>query len=225
MRRFAATAVALVLVLAPAPARAQDAESVLDRASTVHAALKSLKVSFEQEIQNPLTGSRALARGEMLQKGPHLLAIHFSQPKGDQIIADGQNVWIYLPSSTPGQVFRVATGSQASAIAGSVDVLSQFFNEPRKRFDVKDAGTAPIDGKDARALILSPKKGVEAPFVRAVVWVDTKSAYVRQFETTDASGLVRTVKVTKFSANANVKDTEFRFVVPNGVRVIEQPGM
>lgn len=198
---------------------------MLDKASIAHAALKSLKVSFEQEIQNPLTGSKVQARGEMLQKGPKLMAIRFSQPKGDQIIADGQNLWIYLPSSTPGQVFRITLGSQASAVAGSVDVLSQFFNEPRKRFDVKDAGVAPIDGKDARALILTPKKGMDASFARAVVWVDAKSGYVRQFETTDASGLVRTVKVTRFGANASVKDTEFRFTVPNGVRVIEQPGM
>ena len=216
---------AIVVVLAAAPLRAQDAETMLDKASAAHSALRSLKVSFEQEIQNPLTGSKVQARGEMMQKGPKLLAIHFSQPKGDQIIADGQNLWIYLPSSAPGQVFRLTLGTQASAVAGSVDVLSQFFNEPRKRYDVKDAGVAPIDGKDARALILTPKKGVDSQFARAVVWVDARSGYVRQFETTDASGLVRTVKVTKFGANANVKDTEFRFNVPNGVRVVEQPGM
>jgi outer membrane lipoprotein-sorting protein len=222
--RFLLTIAAFVL--AAAPVRAQDAEGMLDRASAAHLALKTLKVAFEQVIQNPLTGSSVTARGEMLQKGPHLLAIHFSQPKGDQIIADGQNLWIFLPSTTPGQVFRVSLGgAQANAVAGSVDVLSQFFNDPRKRFDVKDAGMAPIDGKDARALILTPKKGVDAPFAKAVVWVDAKSAYVRQFETTDASGLVRTVKVTKFGPNAKVNDTEFRFVVPAGVRVVEQPGM
>lgn len=223
MRRLLPALALAVTVLAPA-ASAQDAEAMLDRASAAHAALKTLKVSFEQVIQNPLTGSAVTARGEMLQKGPRLIAIRFQQPKGDQIIADGQNLWVYLPSSTPGQVFRVTMGAN-TPMAGSVDVLSQFFNEPRKRFDVKDAGTAPIDGKDARAMILTPKKGVEAPFAKAVVWVDAKSAYVRQFETTDASGLVRTVKVTRFGANANVKDTEFRFVVPAGVRVIEQPGM
>ncbi|MBI3790007.1 MAG: outer membrane lipoprotein carrier protein LolA [Gemmatimonadetes bacterium] len=223
MRRLLlATALA---TLTATHAGAQDAEAMLDRASAAHGALKSLKVAFEQVIQNPLTGSSVTARGEMLQKGPKLLAIHFSQPKGDQIISDGQNLWIFLPSSTPGQVFRLTLGAQSNAVAGSVDVLSQFFNEPRKRFDVKDAGTAPIDGKDARALILTPKKGVEAPFAKAVVWIDARSAYVRQFETTDASGLVRTVKVTRFGANAKVNDTEFRFVVPNGVRVVEQPGM
>lgn len=198
---------------------------MLEKASVAHTALKSLKVSFEQVIQNPLTGSMTNARGEMLQKGPRFLAIRFSQPKGDQIIADGQNVWIYLPSSTPGQVFRLTQGAQGGAVAGGMDVLGQFFNKPRERYDVKDAGVAPIDGRDARALILTPKKGQEASFVRAVVWVDARSAYVRQFETTDANGLVRTVKIVRFGANAKVPDTEFRFTVPTGVRVIEQPGM
>ena len=222
MRRFLLSAVSC---LAATMLRAQDPEAMLEKASAAHGALKSLKVSFEQQLQNPLTGSMVSARGEMMQKGPKLLAIRFSQPKGDMIIADGQNVWIYLPSSTPGQVFRLPTGSQPNALAGSVDVLGQFFNKPREHYEVKDAGTAPIDGRDARALILVPRKGQDAAFARAVVWVDPKSGYVRQFETTDASGLVRTVKVTRFGANAKVNDTEFRFIVPPGVRVVEQPGI
>ena len=197
---------------------------MMDKAATAHSALRSLKVSFEQVIQNSLTGSSVSARGELLQKGPRYLAIKFSQPKGDQIIADGIAIWIYLPSSTPGQVFRLPMGSTDNALAGSVDVLGQFFTKPREKYDVKDAGLSPIDGRDARALILSPKKGGEAAFVKAVVWVDPRSGYVRQFETTDASGLVRSVRVVRFGANARVNDTEFRFIVPNGVRVVEQPG-
>jgi outer membrane lipoprotein-sorting protein len=222
--RVLAAAVALTLAGAAAAAQALDADAMMEKAANAHTALRSLKASFEQVIQNPLTGSSASARGEMLQKGPRFLAIKFSQPKGDQIIADGVAIWVYLPSSTPGQVFRLPLGATTSTIASGVDVLGQFFTRPHEKYDVKDAGTSPIDGRDARALILSPRKGTEAAFVKAVVWVDPKSGYIRQFETTDQGGLVRTVKVVKFGANARVNDTEFRFVVPNGVRVVEQPG-
>ncbi|MBI2796879.1 MAG: outer membrane lipoprotein carrier protein LolA [Gemmatimonadetes bacterium] len=215
---------ALALVGVGGRAQSLDADAMMEKAAGAHTALKSLKASFEQVIQNPLTGSSASARGEMLQKGPRFLAIKFSQPKGDQIIADGVAIWVYLPSSSPGQVFRLPLGASAGAIAGGVDVLGQFFTRPREKYDVKDAGTSPIDGRDARALILAPRKGIDAAFVKAVVWVDPRSGYVRQFETTDASGLVRTVKVVKFAANARVNDTEFRFLVPAGVRVVEQPG-
>lgn len=223
---YAAIAAAVLMLGAPrvAPAQALDAEAMMDKAAAAHTALRSLKVVFEQVIQNPLTGSSVASRGDLLQKGARLLAIKFSQPKGDAIISDGLAVWIYLPSSTPGQVFRLPLGERLSGIAASVDVLGQFFTKPRERYEVKDAGVSPIDGRDARALILTPKRGQDATFVRAVVWVDAKSGYLRQFETTDGSGLVRTVKVVRFGANAKITDTEFRFVPPAGVRVVEQPG-
>ena len=213
----------LATVAAPLSAQAV-ADELLDRVVAAHTALRSLKVSFDQVIQNPLTGSSAPSRGEMLQKGQRFLAIHFSQPKGDLIVADGQVLWVYLPSTNPGQVFRIPIGAQGSAVAGSVDVLSVFFQQPRGHYEVKDAGVSPIDGRDAHAIILTPRKPGDAPFVKAVVWIDQRSAYVRQFETTDASGLVRTVKVTKFGANARINDNVFRFVPPANVKIFDQPG-
>ena len=215
---------ALSLPWSGADAQTLDADAMLDKAATAHSALRSLKATFEQVIQNPLTGSSASARGEMLQKGPRYLAIRFSQPKGDLIVADGQALWVYLPSTNPGQVFRVPIGAQGSAVAGSVDVLSAFFQQPRGHYDVKDAGVSPIDGRDAHAIILMPKKPGDAPFTKAVVWIDPRSAYVRQFETTDASGLVRTVKVTRFGANAPINDNVFRFVPPANVKIFDQAG-
>ena len=214
-----------LLAVAAVPLRAQGgAEELLDKSVAAHTALRSLKVTFEQVIQNPLTGSSAASRGEMLQKGPRYLAIRFSQPKGDLIVADGQALWVYLPSTNPGQVFRIAIGPHGGALAGSVDVLSQFFQQPRARYDVKDAGVSPIDGRDAHAIILTPKKPGDAPFTKAVVWIDPRSAYVRQFETTDGSGLVRTVKVTKLGTNVRIDDAIFRFVPPANVKVFEQAG-
>lgn len=214
-----------LLALATAPLTAQGGvDELLDKSVAAHNALRSLKVSFEQTIQNPLTGSASPSRGEMFQKGPRYLAIRFAQPKGDLIVADGQALWIYLPSTNPGQVFRIAIGAQGGAVAGSVDILSQFFQQPRSRYDVKDAGVSPIDGRDAHALILTPKKPADAPFAKAVIWIDPRSAYVRQFETTDASGLVRTVKVTKLGANARINDNVFRFVPPPNVKVFDQAG-
>jgi outer membrane lipoprotein-sorting protein len=217
-------AFAFVLLAAPSLRAQSGAEDLLDRSVVAHTALRSLKVTFEQVIQNPLTGSSSPSRGEMFQKGPRYLAIRFSLPKGDLIVADGQVLWVYLPSTNPGQVFRIPIGAQGSAVAGSVDVLSAFFQQPRGHYEVKDAGISPIDGRDAHAIILTPRKAGDAPFAKAVVWIDPKTAYVRQFETTDGSGLVRTVKVTKFGANARINDNVFKFVPPVTVKIFDQPG-
>jgi outer membrane lipoprotein-sorting protein len=56
--------------------------------------------------------------------------------------------------------------------------------------------------------------------LRAKVWVDAKDSLIRQFESTDASGISRKVRLTSLSVNAQVDSAAFRFQVPKGVRVV-----
>src|SRR5690349_25163327 len=119
--------IALVMLAAPTLA-AQSPEETLDRAVAAWAKVKTARASFEQTVTNSLTGSSANARGEYQQQRPNKLAIRFSEPSGDQIVADGSSVWIYLPSSTPGQVVkRSATDENALP----VDVTGEFLSDPK----------------------------------------------------------------------------------------------
>src|ERR671936_2185723 len=88
------------------PLRAQSVDETLDRASKAWSRVKTARASFEQTVTNSLTGSTAKARGEFQQQRPGKLAIRFTEPAGDRIISDGRWVWIYLPSSAPGQVVK-----------------------------------------------------------------------------------------------------------------------
>src|ERR671931_1994598 len=83
---------------------AQSTDRVLDRAVSAWAKVKTARATFEQTVTNALTGSSANARGDFQQQRPHKLSIRFTDPSGDRIVADGASVWVYLPSSAPGQV-------------------------------------------------------------------------------------------------------------------------
>ena len=98
---FAALALASASTLT-----AQSVDSAIDRAVAAWARVKTVRGSFEQTVTNPLTGSSATARGEYLQERPNRLAIRFGQPASDAIVSDGKAVWIYLPSTAPGQVVK-----------------------------------------------------------------------------------------------------------------------
>ena len=209
------------LALAPHPTTTpakQDPDAVIKRAVAAWAKVKTLRATFEQEITNPITGSKMVSRGELQQRKPSRLAITFTEPVGDRIVADGKNVWVFLPSATPGQVLKM---TNAQAGASNTDLIGQFLTTPRSRYDAVDAGIDTIGKRAARALVLTARPGASLPFIRAKVWVDAKDSLIRQFESTDQNGLTRRVRLLTLSPNATVKSSAFVFTVPAGTRIIE----
>lgn len=194
----------------------------LDRALKAHTATRTTRAKFSQTLTNPLTGTTANASGELLMKRPNQLAVKFTDPAGDRIVADGKLLWVYLPSQNPKQVIRLPQGKAGT---GGIDVIGQFFDSPRTRFVVTDGGAIKVGGRATHALVLVPKAGKASAFVRATVWVDDRDGQLRQFEVTDANGLVRRVTMTKLDVNAALPGDAFRFMMPAGAKIVEQPGM
>ncbi|MGI9141226.1 MAG: LolA family protein [Gemmatimonadaceae bacterium] len=216
MLKSIAFSVALVATAATG-AQAQSLGDIVDRAAAEHAKMRTARVQFTQVITNPLTGNRINARGTVLRKAPGLLAITFVDPAGDRIIADGKAVWVYLPSTNPGQVLKMTAGGSE---AERLDPASQLLRSPRTRFNLADGGTATVGGRQTRVVLLTPK-GRES-FSKAKVWIDTGNSMVRRFEVSEPSGLVRNVTLTSIQANVSVPASAFRFTPPRGVRVVDQ---
>lgn len=212
------TLVALIGLVAPGVG-AQSVDATIDRAVAAWAKVNTVRGTFEQMVTNSLTGSSATAGGEYVQERPNRLAIRFTESATGSIISDGKAVWVYLPSSTPGQVIkRPATDRAASPI----DLVGQFLDAPRTKYDITAAGNLTVDGHAARGLTLMPKKGATAPFTKATVWVDDDDSLIRQFEVVEPSGVTRRVHLTTIRANVPVNREEFTFAIPKGVKVVDQ---
>ncbi len=213
----------LLAVVAMTNPRVQGdaANAAIDRAVAAYASVKTAHASFEQTVDNPLTGSKLTSRGEFEQARPDRFAFRFSDPKGDAIVSDGKFVWVYVPSSTPGQVIRAPLSSD---VQGSIDLIGTFFTNPRSRYAISDAGSATVGGRATRAVNLVPKTK-DASFVRAKVWIDAQDGSLRQFEAEESSGLVRKVVVTSFTPNAQVSSGAFTFKPPRGVKIVNQDDM
>ena len=216
MKKLAYVA-AVAFAVFPISTRAQDAGAIIDRAVSAYARLNSMRAEFRQTLTNPLTGNSQTTSGVILRKKPNLLSIRFDT--GDRVAADGSSLWVYLPSSAPGQVMRMPyTGSNA----GTVDPAEQFLNAPRTRFTVTSSGTANVGGRATHALTLVPKRA-NAPFTSAKVWIDDNDSSIRQFDVETANGLKRRVVITSFTANPVLSRSSFRFAVPKGAKVVDQP--
>jgi len=207
------------LLSTAAPKRQSQVDSIIDKAVATYNKTKTSKGTFEQAITNPLTGTTVKASGQFQQqRQPARVSLRFSQPKGDMIIGDGKWLWVYLPSSTPNQVIKVP---MTEGGAGSLDLASRFFDSPKTRFTITDAGAATVGGRATRALVLQPKASTE-PFTRAKVWIDAADGTLRQFETVESSGLTRLVTVTAVTPNVPVDQKSFTFKPPKGARIVDQ---
>jgi outer membrane lipoprotein carrier protein len=204
---------------ATSPLQAQSVETTIDRAVAAWAKIRTVRGTFEQTVTNPLTGSSATARGEYMQERPNRLSIRFNGSATDAVVSDGKALWVYLPSSAPGQVIkRSATDHEAAPI----DLTGQFLDAPRTKYDIAAAGTKSIDGHATHALTLVPRKGTGGVFTKATVWVDDDDALIREFEETENSGVVRHVRLTTIEPNATLERSAFSFVVPKGVKIVDQ---
>lgn len=208
---------ALAASLALAPLSAQSPDSVVDHAVAAYANVHTERATFTQTITNPITGTTVTSHGEMQQRKPGYLDIRFSDPAGDRIVSDGKYLWLYLPSTNPGQVIKTRPAKDG---AGIPDVTTQFLDSPKTRYTMSDAGTAVIAEHATHAVVLVPKEPMS--FTKATVWVDDDDGLIRQVETVEENGVTRLVTLTKITINGPMDRSAFTFVVPKGVHVYER---
>jgi outer membrane lipoprotein carrier protein len=207
-----------LLAVAPAAARAQDANALVGRSSRVYRSLSSLTADFVQLIDNPMIDS-AESRGKLVQAGPDKLAMRFTDPPGEAVIIDGRSVWVYTPSTTPGQVIRMSVPS-GGPIYG-YNMLAWLLDRPAERYTASYLQADVVGGRSMDVVELVPAVP-DLPFEKAVLWLDRADGIPRRLEITEHSGATRTLTLSKVRINQSVPDSTFRFAVPSGVRVVDQ---
>ena len=212
-------AAAVITAGVPAAALAQDAGSIVGRSARAYQSLSSLRADFEQRIDDPLIDTALTSRGTLIQAGQSKLAMRFSSPPEDRIIIDGKYVWVYTPSTTPGQVLRLSLPSGGPVYG--FNVLSWILDRPAERYRMQYLRADQLNGRAVDVVQLTPTIP-ELPFSRAVVWLDRDDALPRRLEITERLGGTRTITLTRLRPNESIPDSTFVFAVPAGVHVIQQ---
>src|SRR6266404_5386979 len=156
-----------VLLTAHPPIRpsAQDPAPILDRASASFDTVRTLAADFVQVVENPMLGDPDTTRGTLFQRRPNYFAMRFSEPKNDRIVADGRRLWLYTPSTTPGQVIR-------STIPGAgttgPNLIGQFVEHPRERYTARYVRSDSIEGVAVDVITLTPRP-TDLPYSAATV--------------------------------------------------------
>jgi outer membrane lipoprotein carrier protein len=199
-------------------ANAQDAQSIVGRSSRVYRSLASLSANFVQIIDTPMIDS-AESKGALIQAGPSKLSMRFTDPPGEAVVIDGEHVWVYTPSTVPGQVLRLAVPSGGPVYG--YNLLAWLLDRPAERYTANYLRQEKLGSGTMDVVELTPAVP-DLPFDRAVLWLDREDALPRRLEINEKSGALRTLALSKLRVNRKVPDDTFKFLVPPGVRVVDQ---
>jgi outer membrane lipoprotein carrier protein len=206
------------LIATPPMAAAQDAAAIVGRSSRVYRSLSSLSADFVQVIDNPMIDS-ATSKGTLVQAGEDKLAMRFTDPPGEAIVIDGEKIWVYTPSTTPGQVIRMALPSGGPVYG--YNILAWLLDRPAERYTATYVRADRLNGRAVDVVRLDPAVP-DLPFDRAILWLDKEDGLPRRLEITEHSGATRTLTLSKVRTNRSVPDDTFTFKVPSGVRIVDQ---
>jgi outer membrane lipoprotein carrier protein len=196
----------------------QEPGPVLDRASASYDTVKTLQAEFTQIVDNPLVGAPDTTRGTLYEQRPSYFAMRFSAPQHDRIVADGHRLWLYTPSTTPGQVIRTSIPGEGTT---GPNLIGQFVEHPRERYDARYVRTDSLADGPVDVIALTPR-ATDLPYTRATVWISQQDGLVRRLDIEETSGQRRTITLQHLVVNRAVAAREFRFVPTSGLRVVDQ---
>lgn len=210
-------AAAAVVALAGPATGQQDGSAIAARAGRTYRALTSIRATFHQSIEDRMIGTQE-SRGELVQAGSAQLSMRFTDPAGDAIMLDGTYVWVYTPSTTPGQVIRMTIPTDP--VYGP-NVLARILDKPAERYETTLLRTDVLDGRPVDVVEFMPNGG-DPLFRRAVIWLDRETFLPRRLELDELTRVRRTLTLSKIRTNTPVNRKEFAFDVPAGVRVVDR---
>jgi outer membrane lipoprotein carrier protein len=191
--------------------------AVLDRASTAYQSVRTLAAEFTQIVHNPMIGAPDTTRGTLYLSRPNQFAMRFTEPTGDRVVADGRYLWLFTPSTTPGQVLRSAIPERG---AMGPNLIGQFVENPRERYSARYLRVEAVDDDSADVVALVPRES-NLPYHGAVIWVDRDDGHVQRIEIAETSGQRRVVILRRPRVNAGIPAAEFKFSPAKGVRVVD----
>lgn len=206
---------------AGACASAPDADEIVRRAAATYDSLRSLRAEFRQVLEMRVFDPprRREGEGTWYQRKPSHLRMDFSDPEGDLIVSDGEHLWLYYPSTHPGQVVRTGLASPGRGTP-AVDLQGRIFRRARSVYSAEHRGMEEVTGRTTHLLELRPREG-ETEYRKVRVWVDAESCLVRRLEFHDRSQTVRTITLDDLEPDVALPDSLFRFEPPADAEVFE----
>jgi len=170
--------------------------------------LQTMHAEFEQRVLRNDGGVESESSGEVWLQSPHYFRWAYGGEFPEQVIADGERIWIYDEV-----LEQVTVKSQGEFNDDSPLVILTDIKRLDELFEVREAGD--IDGMVL--LELRPTQG-DAEFDRMLIGLS--DGQLRMLAMEDAFGMRTEIRFTDLQKNPTLEAGLFEFTPPEGVDVI-----
>ena len=171
--------------------------------------VKSGRAEFTQTVVSPDGAKKKTSSGRFEFQRPNRFRFDYQKPFQQQIVADGQKVWIYdadLNQASSRQISQAIGATPAALLAGAS--LEQDFT----------LKSEPAAGGLDWALALPKLKDGAFQSMR----VGFRGKELAAVEIVDSFGQRSLLQFSGFATNPALPESTFRFAVPAGAEVLEQ---
>jgi outer membrane lipoprotein-sorting protein len=223
MKRYLLALAALTLVCVVGAAQnIVTADNYFDSVSQTYAGVRDYAGAIE------ITSGQTKMVGTIKYKTPELLRIDFTDPAGQLILFNRQELIVYLPDQKA--VLRQAVGSSGSvagAPGGAAALNSQSgLKLLRTNYSMAyDKGPTPVpleDGSKEMVVKLRLKqRGSQAGFDKLTISINPDTKLIRRIEGTNDSGIFTRFDFINLRVNVDLSDNDFSFPIPGSAKVYE----
>lgn len=205
-----AASVCFGLLADEARAQALSAAALAARIDKHYNSLRSLEVNFTQSFEG--MGMNRREAGVLLLKKPGRMRWTYSNPAGKLFVLDGHNGYFYSPGDTTAQRVPVKAlddlRSPLRLLLGHTNLAKEL------------TGLAIAPATDGAFTLTGIPKGLEKR-VSGFSVTATGDGEIKSMEIDETDGVRNSFVFSDEKPNVTVQDSEFAFVPPDGVRVVD----
>ncbi len=168
----------------------------------------AMRAHFKQEVLDAKGGQIQRVEGSMQLQRPNKFRWNYQQPYEQQIVSDGEQVYLYdvdLAQVTVRDLSKTLGFSPAALLAGGAEV--------EKSFTLKNAVR-----KDDLSWVLAIPKNKESGFDRVIIGF--KDGELRRLELYDSFSHITHITFENIETNPVLDAKDFLFTPPKGVDVV-----
>jgi outer membrane lipoprotein carrier protein len=204
-----AKAALLVAICCASPLLAQDNDVLVRKVDDHYNHLSSLRAHYTERYSG--LGMDRTEEGTLLLKKPGRMRWSYATPVGKVFVLDGKFAWFYTPGDAQ------ATRVPAKQLDDLRSPLRFLLGHTQLRKELDNLAVAP-DGSGFR--ISGVPKGMAQRVKLLSLWV-TAAGAIERMRLEEVDGAVTEFVFSAMQENVPVKDSDFAFIPPAGVTVVE----